>query len=60
MALGKGALAISPRGYIYDNDNIDRLLFERHLSQKKIEELVGNQKEIIKEIKKMMIDFIII
>ncbi len=21
MALGKGALAISPRGYIYDNDN---------------------------------------
>lgn len=34
MALGKGALAISPRGYIYDNSNIDRLLFERHLSQK--------------------------
>lgn len=34
MALGKGALAISPKGYIYDNDNIDRLLFERHLSQK--------------------------
>ncbi|MDZ5255083.1 YaiI/YqxD family protein [Clostridium sp. LIBA-8841] len=34
MALGKGALAISPRGYIYDNNNIDRLLFERHLSQK--------------------------
>lgn len=34
MALGKGALSISPRGYIYDNNNIDRLLFERHLSQK--------------------------
>lgn len=34
MALGKEALAISPKGYIYDNDNIDRLLFERHLSQK--------------------------
>ncbi|EGT3615707.1 YaiI/YqxD family protein [Clostridium perfringens] len=34
MALGKGAMAISPRGYIYDNSNIDRLLFERHLSQK--------------------------
>lgn len=34
MALGKGALAISPKGYIYDNNNIDRLLFERHLSQK--------------------------
>ncbi|MDZ4993119.1 YaiI/YqxD family protein [Clostridium perfringens] len=34
MALGKRALAISPRGYIYDNNNIDRLLFERHLSQK--------------------------
>lgn len=34
MALGKGALAISPKGSIYDNENIDRLLFERHLHQK--------------------------
>ncbi|MGG5462947.1 YaiI/YqxD family protein [Clostridium sp. B9] len=34
MALGRGALAISPKGNIYDNENIDRLLFERHLHQK--------------------------
>ena len=34
MVLGKKAFAISPTGYIYDNDNIERLLFERHLSQK--------------------------
>ncbi|WP_040212428.1 YaiI/YqxD family protein [Clostridium polynesiense] len=34
MALGKGAYAIGPKGYIYSEDNIDRLLFERHLSQK--------------------------
>lgn len=34
MALGKGALAISPRGNIYNNENIDILLFERHLKQK--------------------------
>ena len=34
MALGKKAYSINPKGYIYDNENIDRLLFERHLSQK--------------------------
>ena len=34
MALGKKAFAISPRGFIYDDSNIERLLFERHLSQK--------------------------
>jgi len=34
MTLGKKAYAINPKGYIYDNENIDRLLFERHLSQK--------------------------
>ncbi|MCD3195873.1 YaiI/YqxD family protein [Clostridium botulinum C] len=34
MVLGKKAYAISPKGYIYDNDNIERLLFERHLSAK--------------------------
>lgn len=34
MVLGKKAYAISPKGYIYDNDNIERLLFERHLSFK--------------------------
>ncbi|MCM8711877.1 YaiI/YqxD family protein [Clostridium sp. SYSU_GA19001] len=34
MVLGKKALAISPKGYIYSNDNIDKLLFERHISAK--------------------------
>jgi len=34
MVLGKKAYAISPKGYIYDDENIDRLLFERHMSQK--------------------------
>jgi uncharacterized protein len=34
MVLGKKAYAISPKGFIYDNDNIDKLLFERHISAK--------------------------
>lgn len=34
MVLGKKAYAISPKGHIYDNENIDQLLFERHISQK--------------------------
>ncbi|MDP4144581.1 MAG: YaiI/YqxD family protein [Bacillota bacterium] len=34
MVLGKKCFAISPKGNIYDNENIDRLLFERHISQK--------------------------
>ncbi|MGL4654509.1 MAG: YaiI/YqxD family protein [Sarcina sp.] len=34
MVLGKKAYAISPKGMIYTNDNIERLLFERHLSGK--------------------------
>ena len=34
MALGKKAFVINPKGFIYSNENIDRLLFERHLSQK--------------------------
>ncbi|MDP4179008.1 MAG: YaiI/YqxD family protein [Bacillota bacterium] len=34
MVLGKNCSAISPKGYIYDDDNMDRLLFERHISQK--------------------------
>jgi len=34
MVLGKRAYSISPKGYIYDNENIERLLFERHISQK--------------------------
>jgi len=31
MALGKGARAIHQNGLVYTNDNIDRLLMERHI-----------------------------
>jgi uncharacterized protein len=34
MVLGKKSYAISPKGYIYDDKNIERLLFERHISSK--------------------------
>jgi len=34
MALAKGAKAINQDGLIYSNENMDRLLFERHISQK--------------------------
>lgn len=34
MALGKKAFAVSPKGMVFSDDNIDRLLFERHMSQK--------------------------
>lgn len=34
IALGKGAYAINPKGYYYNEENIDRLLEERHISQK--------------------------
>ena len=34
MALGKGARVINQNGLIYTNDNIDRLLMERHVSAK--------------------------
>jgi len=34
MVLGKGAKAISQNARVYTNDNIDKLLMERHLGQK--------------------------
>ncbi|NRT90146.1 YaiI/YqxD family protein [Clostridium beijerinckii] len=34
ICLSKKAKAINPKGYIYDEKNIDRLLEERHISQK--------------------------
>lgn len=34
MVLGKKAYAINPKGFIYSEDNIDKLLFERHISSK--------------------------
>lgn len=33
LALGKGAKALNQNGLIYSNDNIDRLLMERHIGQ---------------------------
>lgn len=34
MALGKKAKVVNQNGMIYSDDNIDKLLFERHLGQK--------------------------
>jgi len=34
MVLGKGAHAINQNGMVYTDDNIDRLLMERHISAK--------------------------
>lgn len=34
MVLGKGAQAINQNGLVYTNDNIDRLLLERHIGKK--------------------------
>ncbi len=34
MALGRGCLALHQNGMEYTGENIDRLLFERHLGQK--------------------------
>lgn len=34
MVLAKGSYAIGTKGHIYDEENIDKLLFERHMSSK--------------------------
>ena len=34
MVLGKGARVVNQNGLIYTNDNIDKLLLERHIGQK--------------------------
>lgn len=34
LSLSKGAKSINQNGFIYTEENIDKLLFERHLSQK--------------------------
>ncbi|MDR1641493.1 MAG: YaiI/YqxD family protein [Clostridiales bacterium] len=33
MVIGKGARAINQNGLVYSNENIDRLLMERHIGQ---------------------------
>lgn len=45
MALGKGALGIHQNGKWYTNDNIDRMLMERHIHKK---ERRANKKSHIK------------
>lgn len=34
LALGKGAKALNQNGLVFSSSNMDKLLFERHLSQK--------------------------
>jgi len=34
MVLGKGARAVNQNGFVYTNENIDKLLLERHIGQK--------------------------
>jgi len=34
MVLGKGARAVNQNGLVYTNENIDKLLVERHIGQK--------------------------
>jgi uncharacterized protein YaiI (UPF0178 family) len=34
MVLGKGAKVVNQNGLVYTNDNIDKLLMERHIGQK--------------------------
>lgn len=34
MVLSKGAYSISPKGYVFNNSSMDRLLFERHIGSK--------------------------
>lgn len=41
LILGKGAKALNQNGLIYTNDNIDNLLFTRHVSRK--ERMAGNR-----------------
>ena len=34
IALNKGCFCVNPKGFMYNDDNIDKLLFERHLKSK--------------------------
>ena len=56
MALGRGAYALNQNGLIYSNNNMDRLLFERHLGQK-IRRSGGKTGTIKKRTKDNDIDF---
>ena len=56
MSLGKRAFVLNQNGLIYDNANIDRLLFERHIGQK-IRRSGGRTGTIKKRTKENDIDF---
>lgn len=56
MALGKGAFPMSQNGLLYDDSNMDRLLFERHLGQK-IRRSGGRTNSIKKRIKEDDLQF---
>lgn len=51
MALGKKAYAINPKGYIYHEGNIDKLLFERYIFSKarRTKGKISNPKKRTKE-----------
>lgn len=55
MALAKGAKVINQNGLIYSDKNMDKLLFERHLSQKVRRSggrIAGSSKRTIEQDKK--------
>ena len=57
MALSKGAFPINQNGLIYTQENIDRLLFERHLSAK-VRRSGGKHKNAKKRTKQDDINFL--
>ncbi len=56
MALAKGSLALNQNGVVYSQENIDRLLFERHLSAK-VRRSGGKHKNARKRTKQDDINF---
>ncbi len=64
MALSKKAYAINQNGFLYTNDNIDRLLFQRYLGQKirqsggRTKNAKKRKKEDNKRFEKNLIDLI--
>jgi len=56
MVLGKGAKVLNQNGLIYSDNNIDRLLFERHIGQK-VRRAGGRSGSIRKRSKENDVDF---
>ncbi|MDD2181698.1 MAG: YaiI/YqxD family protein [Bacilli bacterium] len=57
ICLSKGASAIHPNGTIYDDKNIDKMIFERHISgqMRKINKRVKGPKKRTKENDSMLV-----